>query len=94
MPKAIWGGKIIAESNDCIVVEGHQYFPESAVKREFLKPSEHTSVCSWKGTARYYHVDAGGMRNENAAWYYPEPSEAAQEIKGRIAFWKGVSVET
>jgi uncharacterized protein (DUF427 family) len=93
MPKAMWGGKVIAESNACVVVEGNQYFPEGDVKKEFLKPSTHTSVCPWKGTAHYYHVEAGGMRNENAAWYYPEPSDAAKEIKGRIAFWKGVRVE-
>jgi uncharacterized protein (DUF427 family) len=93
MAKASWGGKIIAESNATVVVEGNQYFPPEAVKREILRPSNHTSICPWKGTAHYYHVEVDGMRNENAAWYYPEPKAAAAEIKNRIAFWKGVRVE-
>jgi len=93
MAKASWGGKIIAESDATVVVEGNQYFPPEAVKREILKPSNHTSICPWKGTAHYYHVEVDGMRNENAAWYYPEPNAAAAEIKNRIAFWKGVRVE-
>ena len=93
MAKAFWGGKLIAESNATVVVEGNQYFPPDAVKTEFLKPSSHTSVCPWKGTAHYYHVSVDGMKNENAAWYYPDPKAAAAEIKDRIAFWKGVHVE-
>jgi uncharacterized protein (DUF427 family) len=93
MAKATWGGKVIAESNACVVVEGNQYFPAEAVNREFLKPSAHTSECPWKGTAHYYSVEVGGMRNDNAAWYYPQPKAAAAEIKDRIAFWKGVRVE-
>lgn len=93
MAKAIWGGEIIAESNATVVVEGNQYFPADAVKRGFLKPSGHTSVCPWKGLARYYHLEVNGMQNDNAAWYYPEPKPAAAEIKDRIAFWKGVRVE-
>jgi uncharacterized protein (DUF427 family) len=93
MPKATWAGKVIADSGSCVVVEGNQYFPPDAVKREFLKPSNHTSVCPWKGIAHYYHVEVGGMRNENAAWFYPQPKPAAAEIKDRIAFWKGVRVE-
>ncbi len=93
MAKAIWGGKVIAESNDTVVVEGNQYFPPDSVTKNVLKSSEHTSKCPWKGTAHYYHVEVGGMKNENAAWYYPEPNPAAAEIKGRIAFWKGVRVE-
>jgi uncharacterized protein (DUF427 family) len=93
MAKASWGGKIIAESNATVVVEGNQYFPPEAVKIELLKSSNHTAVCPWKGTAHYYHVEVDGMRNENAAWYYPEPKSAAAEIKDRIAFWKGVRVE-
>ena len=93
MAKASWGGKIIAESNATIVVEGNQYFPPEAVKKEALKPSKHTTVCPWKGTAHYYHVEVDGIRNDNAAWYYPEPKPAAAEIKDRIAFWKGVRVE-
>jgi uncharacterized protein (DUF427 family) len=93
MPKALWGGKVIAESADCVVVEGNQYFPLNSVKKEYLQESNHTSICPWKGTAHYYHLDVGGMRNENAAWFYPEPKSAAQEITGRVAFWKGVRVE-
>jgi uncharacterized protein (DUF427 family) len=93
MARASWGGKVIAESNATVVVEGNQYFPLEAVKSDLLKPSNHTSVCPWKGTAHYYHVEVGGIRNENAAWYYPEPKPAAAQIKNRIAFWKGVRVE-
>jgi uncharacterized protein (DUF427 family) len=93
MAKAMWGGKTIAESNVTVVVEGNQYFPPDAVPAKFLKPSNHTTICPWKGTAHYYHVEVDGMRNENAAWYYPDPKPAAAEIKDRIAFWKGVRVE-
>jgi len=93
MAKAFWAGKLIAESDGCVVVEGNQYFPVEAVKKEYLKSSNHTSICPWKGTAHYYHLEVGGMRNENAAWFYPEPKPAAKEITGRVAFWKGVLVE-
>jgi uncharacterized protein (DUF427 family) len=94
MAKATWAGKTIAESTATVEVEGNQYFPPDAVVKNFLKPSNHTSVCSWKGTAHYYHVEVDGMKNENAAWYYPEPKPAAAEIKDRIAFWKGVQVQS
>jgi uncharacterized protein (DUF427 family) len=94
MPRASWGGKVIAESNDCVVVEGNQYFPAGAVLKEFLTDSSHTTLCPWKGVASYYHVEVKGMRNENAAWYYADPKPAAAEIKDRIAFWRGVKVET
>lgn len=93
MPKASWSGKTIAESQACVVVEGNQYFPPDAVKMEFLKPSSHSTECPWKGIAHYYHIEVQGVRNENAAWYYPSPKPAAAEIKDRIAFWKGVRVE-
>lgn len=93
MAKATWGGKIIAESNETVVVEGNEYFPPEAVTAQYLKSSSHTSICPWKGTAHYFHIEVNGMKNENAAWYYPEPKPAAAEIKGRIAFWKGVRVE-
>jgi len=93
VPKATWEGAVLAESDRCVVVEGNQYFPPEAVRREVLEPSDHTSVCSWKGTARYYDVVVNGKRNPNAAWYYPEPLPAAKQIAGRIAFWKGVRVE-
>lgn len=93
MAKAFWAGKLIAESDTCVVVEGNQYFPAQAVNKNYLKPSNHSSICPWKGTASYYHVEVDGMRNDNAAWFYPDPKPAAQEITGRIAFWKGVQVE-
>jgi uncharacterized protein (DUF427 family) len=94
MAKALWGGRVIAESGATVVVEGNHYFPPDAVKKQFLKSSGHTSICPWKGTARYYHVEVDGLRSENAAWYYPDPKPAASEIKDRIAFWKGVRVES
>jgi uncharacterized protein (DUF427 family) len=93
MAKATWGGKTIADSNSTVVVEGNQYFPAEAVEKKFLKPSDYTSVCPWKGTAHYYHVEVDGLKNANAAWYYPEPKPAAAEIKNRIAFWNGVKVQ-
>jgi uncharacterized protein (DUF427 family) len=93
MPKAIWEGAVLAQSDRCVVVEGNQYFPADAVKREHLAASEHTSLCSWKGTAHYYDVVVGAKRNPNAAWYYPAPLPAAKQITGYVAFWKGVRVE-
>jgi len=94
MPKAYWSGKLIADSDACVVVEGNQYFPVEAVNQEFLQPSSHTTVCPWKGTAHYYHIEVDGLKNENAAWYYPDPFDAAKQIRGRVAFWKGVRVES
>jgi uncharacterized protein (DUF427 family) len=91
--KAIWNNKIIAESNDTIVVEGNHYFPPESVQEAFLKPSDKHTVCPWKGTASYYTIEVDGTQNKDAAWYYPEPSLPAQAIKDRIAFWRGVSVE-
>ena len=93
MPKAIWEGVVLADSDQCVEVEGNQYFPPESLRRECFHPSDTTTACSWKGTARYYHVEAGGKRNPDAAWYYPDPKEAAACIRGRIAFWKGVRVE-
>jgi uncharacterized protein (DUF427 family) len=90
--KAVWNGTVIAESEDTVVVEGNHYFPRASVKSTLLEPSAHTSVCPWKGTANYYTVKVDDKRNENAAWYYAEPKDAAKQIKGRVAFWKGVSV--
>jgi len=91
--RAMWMGKVIAESDRCVLVEGNQYFPAESVRQEFLRPSSTHTVCSWKGTASYYHLEVDGMRNADAAWYYPEPKPAAEEIRGRIAFWNGVRVE-
>jgi uncharacterized protein (DUF427 family) len=90
--KAIWNGTVIAESQDTVIVEGNHYFPLAAVDAALLEPSSHTSVCPWKGTAHYYTLNVNDERNPNAAWYYPEPKAAAAEIKGRVAFWKGVRV--
>jgi len=92
MVKAVWNGEIIAESGETVVVEGNHYFPLEHVRKLALTPSATTSVCPWKGTASYYSVVAGGKENKDAAWYYPEPKEAAKQIKGRVAFWKGVTV--
>ena len=91
--KAIWNGTVIAESDDTVVVEGDHYFPESSLKREYVTFSNHRSSCPWKGQAYYYSLMVDGDMIENAVWYYPEPSEAASEIKGRVAFRKGVLVE-
>jgi len=92
MAKAIWNGKVLAESNKTKVVEENHYFPPDDVKRVFLEDSDYHTTCPWKGLASYYHVVVEGKRNENAAWYYPEPKEAAQRIKGYVAFWHGVDV--
>jgi uncharacterized protein (DUF427 family) len=93
MPRALWNGAVIADSNRCIVVEGNQYFPADALKREFLRDSATHTVCAWKGTASYYDVIVNGQTNKDAAWYYPEPKPAADNIKGYVAFWQGVKVE-
>ncbi|GAC1344766.1 MAG: DUF427 domain-containing protein [Acetobacteraceae bacterium] len=90
--KASWHGRVLAESDDIVTVEGNAYFPATALDRSLVRESTHTSVCPWKGTAHYYSVDVGGAVNENAVWYYAEPKPAAAEIKGRVAFWKGVTV--
>jgi len=90
--KAIWNGTVVAESNDTVVVEGNHYFPPEAVNKNFLLPSNTHTMCSWKGQASYHTLFVDGDANPDAAWYYPDPKEAAAEIKGRIAFWKGVRV--
>lgn len=91
--KAIWNDTVIAESDDTVVVEGNHYFPEAALDMSLFSASDTTSVCPWKGTAHYYNVEVGGQTNTDAAWYYPQPKDAAAEIRGRVAFWKGVRVE-
>ena len=93
MRHAIWNGAVIAESDRCVVVEGNPYFPADTVKREFLRDSSTHTICGWKGTASYYDVVVNGETNIDAAWYYPEPKPEAANIKGYIAFWKGVTVE-
>jgi uncharacterized protein (DUF427 family) len=93
MPRAVWKGVVLAQSGDTVVVEGNHYFPSGSLERQYFKPSGHTSICPWKGTAHYYHVDVDGALNENAAWVYPEPKEAAAGIRDRVAFWRGIEVE-
>ena len=93
MFRAIWNGSVVAESDNTVVVEGNHYFPIESVQPGVLTPSAKTSVCPWKGTASYYSVRLGGEVNQDAAWYYPTPKSAAAEITGRVAFWRGVTVE-
>lgn len=93
MAKAVWNGTVIAESGDTIVVEGNHYFPPESVGSEYLVDSSSHTVCPWKGVASYYDVAVNGDVNRGAAWYYPEPSPAASQIAGYIAFWRGVKVE-
>lgn len=90
--KAIWNGVTVAESDDIVTVEGNAYFPASALRRDLVRPSAHTSVCPWKGTAHYYALDVNGQTNPDAVWYYPAPKPEAARIAGRVAFWKGVQV--
>ena len=90
--KAIWNDKIIAASDQTVVVEGNHYFPEDSVNKEYLKESSTKTVCPWKGSASYYSINVDGQTNTDAAWYYPEPKEEAKQIKNHLAFWKGVRV--
>ena len=90
--KAVWNGTIVAESDDTVVVEGNHYFPAASLKREFILPSNTKTMCSWKGQASYCTLFVNGDANPDAVWFYPEPKEAAAQIKDRVAFWKGVQV--
>lgn len=90
--KAMWNGKVIAESNETIIVEGNHYFPTTSLLQEYISNSKTTTECHWKGTAHYYNVLDGELENSDAAWYYPSPKDAAKEIKNYVAFWKGVVV--
>ena len=92
--KAVWNGAVIAESDQTLLVEGNHYFPAASLISEYFEPSDHKSSCFWKGTAFYYDVVVKGERNPDAAWYYPEPSRAAEKIKDHVAFWKGIEVKT
>jgi len=94
MAEAIWNNKVIAESNDTVVIEGNHYFPRGSVKQEYLRPSDTHTTCPWKGKASYHTLEVDGQQNPDAAWFYPDPKSAAQEIKDRLAFWKGVRVES
>jgi uncharacterized protein (DUF427 family) len=89
MAKATWEGAVLAESDKTVEVEGNQYFPPDAIRKEYFRPSEQHTVCPWKGAASYYDVEVKGQRNAGAAWYYPEPKAAAKQIKGYVAFWNG-----
>lgn len=93
MPKAIWNGKVIAESDHCEVVEGNQYFPYASIHQEYFTSSDTHTICPWKGEASYYSVTVDGKENKDAAWYYPTPKDAAKEIKDHVAFWHGVEVQ-
>lgn len=90
--KAIWNGKVIAESDDTVVVEGNHYFPSSSLTTDNFSPNSRRTICGWKGEAHYYDVNVDGETNAAAAWYYPEPKDAAAEIRDRVAFWNGVEV--
>lgn len=93
MPKATWNNVVLAECDQTEIVEGNHYFPPHTINQEYFEQCDAETVCGWKGTANYYHIVVGEDTNEQAAWYYPEPKEAAANIKGHIAFWKGVVVE-
>ena len=90
--KAIWNNQVIAESENTIVVEGNHYFPEDSINKDFYKPSNTKTTCSWKGDASYFSIDVNGEQNSDAAWYYATPKDRAQNIAGYVAFWKGVEI--
>jgi len=90
--KAIWNGSVIAQSDDTVVIEGNHYFPVESIKKEHFANSDTQTVCPWKGTASYYSLKVHGDENQDAAWFYAEPSELAKNIKDHVAFWKGVEV--
>jgi uncharacterized protein (DUF427 family) len=92
MAKAIWNGTVLAESDRCRLVENNYYFPPEAIHRDYFEESDTRTVCPWKGTASYYDLVVDGQRNQDAAWYYPEPKTAAEAIRGYVAFWRGVEV--
>ncbi|HMS13874.1 MAG: DUF427 domain-containing protein [Microthrixaceae bacterium] len=94
MIRATWNGTVIAESDDTVIVEGNHYFPLASVDPTLIRPTDTHSVCPWKGTASYYDIAVDGETNADAAWYYPTPKPAANEITGRVAFWRGVVVES
>jgi len=93
MVKAVWNGKVLAKSDRTIVIEGNHYFPPETIRTEFFQESSTHTICPWKGTASYYDIRVEGLTNKDAAWYYPQPKEAAKEIEGYIAFWRGVRIE-
>jgi uncharacterized protein (DUF427 family) len=94
MPKAVWNGVVLAESDNTEIVEGNHYFPPESINREYFKESNTNSACPWKGMASYYTVEVNGNVNRDAAWYYPSPKSAAENIKGYVAFWGGIQVQS
>lgn len=94
MPRAVWNGAILAESDDTIVVEGNHYFPRDSINQQYFRESESQTVCAWKGVASYFDVEVEGEINRDAAWYYLETSHPAKPIEGYVAFWHGVQVES
>ncbi|WP_414578566.1 DUF427 domain-containing protein [Anabaena sp. CCY 9402-a] len=93
MPKAIWNGAVLAESDQTVVVEGNHYFPSDAINKQYFQESDTHTTCPWKGVASYYSIAVDGQVNKDAAWYYPNAKEKAKNIEGYVAFWKGVKVE-
>ncbi len=93
MPRAVWNGAVLAQSDRCEVVEGNQYFPADSLDMQYFQPSNTNTTCSWKGVASYYNVVVDGKVNQDAAWYYPTPKVAAKNIAGYVAFWRGIQVE-
>ena len=93
MPKAVWNGQVVAESDKTVVVEGNHYFPPDSINLEFRRDSEEHTRCPWKGVASYYDVVVDGEVSRGGAWFYPDPSRAAKKIKDHVAFWRGVRVE-
>ncbi len=93
MPRAVWNNTVLAESDRTEVVEGNHYFPPESIRRDYFRPSQTHTTCGWKGQASYYTIEVNGQVNPDAAWYYPDPLPAAKNIRGHVAFWKGVRVE-
>jgi uncharacterized protein (DUF427 family) len=91
--KALWNNVVIAESDDTVLVEGNHYFPESSLNRQYVSFSNHKTTCPWKGQAHYLSLMVNGEMNADAVWYYPDPKPEAEQIRGRVAFWKGVQVQ-
>jgi uncharacterized protein (DUF427 family) len=94
MPKAIWNGAVLAESDNTVVVESNHYFPPDSIHKQYFKESDTHTTCPWKGLANYYNIEVDGQVNKDAAWYYPDPKEKAKQIEDYVAFWRGVKVES
>ncbi len=90
--KAVWNNTVLAESHDTVIVENNHYFPQASLNREYFSPSDKRSNCAWKGEAHYFTISVEGAENKDAAWYYPQPKDAAKQIKDKVAFWKGVTI--